>query len=99
MAFWIPWGVDVAAALVFVYFFFVGLGDGSVGADNVMLWLLILAICAVVVGCSLALLCDVTVCDGSRRAPGRSLRADRPLHAGDRLILAVALTCTTRSKR
>ena len=53
--FWLPWGVDVVVALIFVYFFFVGLGDGSVSSFNIVLWLLILCVSAAVVGGSLAL--------------------------------------------
>jgi hypothetical protein len=55
MKFWIPWGIDVVIALVFVGFFFVGLADGSVSSFNMGLWLLTLAALAGVVGGSLAL--------------------------------------------
>jgi hypothetical protein len=40
--FWIPWGIDAAIAAVAVYFFFVGLADGSVSSFNMGLWLAIL---------------------------------------------------------
>jgi hypothetical protein len=53
--FWIPWGIDVIVALIFVYFFFVGIGDGSVSAFNIVLWLVILVGLAIVLGGSLAL--------------------------------------------
>jgi uncharacterized membrane protein len=53
--FWIPWGIDVIVALIFVYFFFVGLGDGSVSSFNIVLWLMILVGLAIVLGGSLAL--------------------------------------------
>ncbi len=46
--FWILWGVDALLALVALYFFFVGLGDGSVSSFNGLLWLGILAGLAVV---------------------------------------------------
>ena len=49
------WGVDLVVALIFVYFFFVGLADGSVSEFNIVLWLAILLIMAGVVGGSLAL--------------------------------------------
>jgi hypothetical protein len=39
----ILFGIDAAAALVIVYFFFVGLADGSVSSFNIVLWLTILA--------------------------------------------------------
>jgi len=53
--FWIAWGINLVAALILVYFFFVGLADGSVSSFNIALWLLILGVAAVVVGASLAL--------------------------------------------
>ena len=62
--FWLPWGIDVVVALVFVYFFIVGLGDGSVSSFNIVLWLVILCVAAAVVGGSLAL-----------RASGRAVLA------------------------
>ena len=62
--FWLPWGIDVVVALIFVYFFFVGLGDGSVDSFNIVLWLVILLVSAAVVGGSLAL-----------RASGRTVLA------------------------
>ena len=55
MIFWLPWGIDVAVALIFLYFFLVGLDDGSVSSFNIVLWLGILCLSAVVVGGSLAL--------------------------------------------
>ncbi len=47
--------VDVLAALIVVYFFFVGLADGSVSSFNMGLWLAILAIVAAVLGAGWAL--------------------------------------------
>lgn len=41
--FWILWGVDAVIALVFLYFFFIGLADGSVSSFNGGLWFVILA--------------------------------------------------------
>ena len=55
MKFWIPWSIDVVIAVVFVFFFFVGLADGSVSSFNMGLWLLALTALAGVVGGSLAL--------------------------------------------
>ncbi len=43
-------GVDALAALVVVYFFFIGLADGSVSSFNMGLWLGILAAVAAVLG-------------------------------------------------
>ena len=53
--FWLPWGIDVVVALVFVYFFVVGVGDGSVDSFNIVLWLVILCVSAAIVGGSLLL--------------------------------------------
>ena len=55
MTFWIPWGVDFVVALIFVYFFFIGLADGSVRSFNIGVWLVILFGLAGVVGGSLIL--------------------------------------------
>jgi hypothetical protein len=46
--FWILWGFDALIALVFLYFFAIGLADGSVSSFNMGLWLLILAVLAAV---------------------------------------------------
>ena len=43
MTFWILWGIDAVVALVFVYFFVIGLADGSVSSFNMALWLGILS--------------------------------------------------------
>ena len=48
--FWIVFGIDVAAALVAVYFFVVGLGDGSVSSFNMTLWLALLGGIAGILG-------------------------------------------------
>ena len=40
--FWILWGIDAVLSLVVLYFFFVGLADGSVSSFNMGLWLMIL---------------------------------------------------------
>ena len=53
--FWFLWGVDAVTALVAVYFFFVGLADGSVSSFNIGIWTaLLLGLATVVLG-SLAL--------------------------------------------
>jgi hypothetical protein len=49
VSFWILWGADVIAALIAVYFFFVGLGDGSVSSFNAGIWALLLGALATVV--------------------------------------------------
>lgn len=43
-------GIDLAAAAVIVYFFFIGLADGSVSSFNMGLWLAILAGVAAILG-------------------------------------------------
>ena len=53
MIFWLPWAIDLVVALVFAYFFVVGLGDGSVDSFNIVLWLAILCVSAAVLGGSL----------------------------------------------
>lgn len=44
--FWILWVIDAVVALVILYFFFIGLADGSVSSFNMGLWLVILAVVA-----------------------------------------------------
>ncbi|QMW00358.1 osmoprotectant transporter permease [Spirosoma foliorum] len=46
--FWILWGIDAFVALICLYFFFIGLGDGTVSSSNIVLWLVILSGLAVV---------------------------------------------------
>lgn len=42
--FWFLWAVDALVALVFVYFFFIGIADGTVSSFNIGLWLVILLV-------------------------------------------------------
>lgn len=42
--FWILWGIDAIVGLVLLYFFFIGLADGTVSSINISLWLLLLII-------------------------------------------------------
>jgi hypothetical protein len=46
MKFWFPWAVNAVVAAIVVYFFFVGLADGSVSSFNIVLWLCVLAVVA-----------------------------------------------------
>ncbi len=55
MRFWIPWAVDAIIAVIFVCFFIIGLGDGSVSSFNMALWLTILGGLALVLFGSLKL--------------------------------------------
>jgi hypothetical protein len=51
--FWILWGFDAIISLVVLYFFFIGLNDGSVSSFNMGLWSVILVVLAAVMGGSL----------------------------------------------
>ncbi|WP_435354295.1 osmoprotectant transporter permease [Emticicia sp. SJ17W-69] len=42
--FWIFWGIDAIVGLILLYFFFIGLADGSVSSFNIGLWLLLLIV-------------------------------------------------------
>ncbi|RFS15108.1 osmoprotectant transporter permease [Emticicia sp. C21] len=53
--FWVFWGIDAIVALIALYFFFVGLADGSVSSFNMGLWLVLLIVLAGVLFGSLAL--------------------------------------------
>lgn len=55
MLFRILLGLDIAAAAVVVYFFLIGLVDGSVSSFNMGLWLAILVGVAAVIGGGIAL--------------------------------------------
>jgi hypothetical protein len=51
--FWILWALDALIALVILYFFFLGLADGSVSMFNSGIWIAILAALSGVIGGSL----------------------------------------------
>jgi hypothetical protein len=48
MKFWMLWGFDALVALGFVYFFFVGVSDGTVSSFNIVLWMTILGFFGVI---------------------------------------------------
>jgi len=50
MLFKIVWFMDAIGTLVVLYFFFVGLADGTVSERNMGQWSLILLLCAAVLG-------------------------------------------------
>ncbi|MDZ4748167.1 MAG: osmoprotectant transporter permease [Saprospiraceae bacterium] len=49
-SFWILWVFNALMSLVPVYFFFEGLSDGSIDADNLWMWMIILALVALILG-------------------------------------------------
>jgi hypothetical protein len=51
----VVFGIDVIVAGVILYFYVIGLADGSVSSFNMSLWLAILAVLAAVLGGGLAL--------------------------------------------
>ena len=50
MKFWLLWGFDALVALGFVFFFLVGLADGSVSSFNIRLWIVILSVLGTILG-------------------------------------------------
>ena len=48
--FWILWIFNALMALVPIYFFFVGLKDGSITSSNIGIWFIILLVVAIVIG-------------------------------------------------
>jgi hypothetical protein len=46
--FWILWIFNALMCLIPIYFFFIGLGDGTITSRNIGLWLLILLVIAIV---------------------------------------------------
>ena len=55
MKLWILWGFDALIAAVGLYYFFVGLYDGTVSSFNIGKWMVILAVLGGVLGGSLLL--------------------------------------------
>jgi hypothetical protein len=55
VTFRVLWAFDAIVSAVFLYFFVVGLGDGSVSSFNMGLWVAILAVLAGVLGGGLML--------------------------------------------
>lgn len=51
--FWILWGIAALVGLVVLYFFFLGLADGSVSSFNAGLWVVLLLVTGGVLGGSL----------------------------------------------
>ena len=49
----IIYGVDVVVTLIFIYFFFAGIADGTVSGSNITLWLFILAALTGILGGSI----------------------------------------------
>lgn len=43
MFFWILWCIDAITSLVVIYFFMIGLADSSISAQNMVLWMILLA--------------------------------------------------------
>jgi len=48
--FWILWGIDAIVGIIAIYFFLVGLSDGSVSSFNLGLWLVILILLSALLG-------------------------------------------------
>ena len=48
--FWTLWITDALAALIVLYFFFIGLADGTVSSRNAGLWLVVLLVLVGVLG-------------------------------------------------
>ncbi len=42
--FWTLWGIDAIVGVVVLYFFFIGLADGSVSSFNIGLWFILLLV-------------------------------------------------------
>jgi hypothetical protein len=53
LAFWVTWVIDALISAIGLYFFFVGLADGSVSSFNIGIWVGLLTALTVVVAGSL----------------------------------------------
>lgn len=51
--FWILWGFDAFVGLIVLYFFMIGLNDGSVSSFNMGMWTILLLALAAIMGGSL----------------------------------------------
>lgn len=51
--YWLLWGFDAIISLVVLYFFIIGIADGSVSSQNMFLWLAILGALGGIMGGSL----------------------------------------------
>lgn len=50
ISFWILWIFNALMSLVPIYFFFLGLSDGTVSADNMGIWMILLAVVGLILG-------------------------------------------------
>jgi len=50
ISFWILWIFNALMSLIPIYFFFIGLADGSVDSDNMGIWMILLAVVALIMG-------------------------------------------------
>jgi len=50
MIFWLLLAFDVVLAAVLLFFFAIGIGDGSISSFNIGLWLLLIAVAAAILG-------------------------------------------------
>lgn len=50
LKFWLIWVIDALVSAIAIFYFFVGLVDGSVSSFNIGIWAVILAALTVVVG-------------------------------------------------
>ena len=50
ISFWILWIFNALMSLIPIYFFFIGLADGSVDSDNMGIWMILLAVVALRMG-------------------------------------------------
>lgn len=53
LKFWVIWAIDALVSAIAIFYFLVGLADGSVSSFNIGIWILLLAALAVVVAGSL----------------------------------------------
>ena len=48
--FWVLWIFNAVMALIPIYFFIEGLGDGTVSSDNIGIWIILLLVVVVILG-------------------------------------------------
>lgn len=54
--FWTLWVFNALMALIPIWFFFVGIGDGTVGSENIGIWVILLVVVLGILGGSFQLM-------------------------------------------
>jgi hypothetical protein len=53
LKFWVPWAIDASIGVIALYFFAIGLADGSVSSFNIGIWIALLTALIIIIAGSL----------------------------------------------